>query len=595
MRITPSPCCARSKQHDQGSTVINTASGLWNCWACGAKGNWYAITKALGEPIPASDRYIDAPEIDFSRYEELRDRQRRPITDGHYPNLLAYCRERGFNDETLNAWRVSSCGPDALRFPIFALRDGKWEMVNARIRKILNRAGNGPNDWFEVKGGPTNLCLGNHLLGELNLSLINHKNFLDSEVGPCSAITRDEKSILSDSRKRVFIVEGQWDAMTAWQIGIPNVLSLPNGASNVSVASMLRYVPDDYEVWLGLDMDDPGDRATEAFFAQLGPDRVARAMLPFKDLNDWLKAVPDLKAENVYATVKGITEQVTKKDFVISETKRLSEFLNILDLETETESASRFVTPWPWPRLNKRLGGGIRTRETTGLLAPSGIGKTTFVNQIAIEAAREGVTVGIISLEGSRTDLGGKLLRQMKSRTGYIGDQLKEACARLKISRLEGTAVTWQECLAEAELFIRAGARLVVVDNLDYIMPRGINSFRANAIKLEAYAAFQDLSRNKDIHTIMVWQPNKIDRDKLINSGDQKGMSQALQDSDNYLNLNRVGNLRRVEIEKTRQEGVIEQNKFVFLKYVKETGCLDECDHHAELELVGDKAMPEVF
>jgi hypothetical protein len=72
-------------------------------------------------------------------------------------------------------------------------------------------------------------------------------------------------------------------------------------------------------------------------------------------------------------------------------------------------------------------------------------------------------------------------------------------------------------------------------------------------------------------------------------------MSQALQDSDNYLNLNRVGNLRRVEIEKTRQEGVIEQNKFVFLKYVKETGCLDECDHHAELELVGDKAMPEVF
>ena len=583
MRITPSPCCSRSKRHDTGSTVINALTGLWNCWACGSKGNWFGITQALGDPIPVSDRYTQPVEIDFSIADQIRSRMRRPVTQGHYPELLAYCHSRGLTSETLNAWRVSTSGPDCLRFPIYALRDGKWEMVNARIRKVLNRESPGPKDWFEVKGGPTELCLGNHLLGEIKFSIVNHNNGLKDQLGGTEVLP-----------KRVFVVEGQWDAMTAWQLGIPNVLSLPNGANHVAVGSMFRYIPDDYEVWLAVDMDDPGERCVESFFAQLGSDKVARAMMPFKDINEWMMKCPDLNRDHVYNSVKGMTEQVTKKDFLIAETNRLSSFLNVLDIATEEEEGSKFIASWPWPRLNKRLGGGIRTQETTGLLAPSGIGKTTIVNQIAIQVAKEGITVGIISLEGSRRDLGTKIIKQAKHWTGYVDNQFSDLCSRIKISRLEGSSVTWQECLKEAEVLCTAGAKLIVMDNLDYCMPRGVGAFQASAIKLEAYAQFQDLARSTDIHVVMVWQPNKVDRDQVINSGNQKGMSQALQDADNYLSLNRIGNLRRLEIEKSRFEGIIEQNKFVFLNYDKEKGCLFETDHHAELSLLGN-SLPQIF
>ncbi len=73
-------------------------------------------------------------------------------------------------------------------------------------------------EWFDVSGGPTDLMIGNHLFDK------------------------------NDPEKRIFIFEGQFDAMTAYQVGLRNVFSLPNGASNVNVNAMLRFIPDDCKI-----------------------------------------------------------------------------------------------------------------------------------------------------------------------------------------------------------------------------------------------------------------------------------------------------------------------------------------------------------
>lgn len=558
VRFVPSPCCGRVKQ-DGGSALINTKTGLWFCHACQKAGNWFTLTRAFGMPLAQDDRYVDGPPpVNFDAYKAILAKMRRPVTAGHHPKLLEYCHSRGFTNKTLDAWRVSTMGEKILRWPLFArTAENKWQQANARIRVVLDRTPETEHhDWFEVKGGTTDLCVGNHLID-------------------------------FDGPKRVLVVEGQWDAMTAWQCGIVNVLSLPNGAANVSVAAMLRYIPEDWEVWLAVDMDKPGDKCAEQFFAQLGPDRVARLELPHKDLNEWLQKEPTLTAEQILSCARGFTTSISRRRKAVEEVAR-SKFIS-LDAPDDGVKEVKVVCSTPWPRLTKRLGGGLRETQTMGILAPSGIGKTTMVGQICVHAAAEKVQVGVIMLEGERDDAKKMLRRQLAGWSQLTGDDFKTAAARIMLSELEGKDVRWQDVMEEVQALAEAGARLVVVDNLDYI---AVGAY-ANDAKMQAYAAFQVLAKKYRFHGIVVWQPLKIDRAKVVNSGDQKGMSSALQDAAVYMNLNRFGPKRRIEIEKARVDDY-DDVTHVWLTYNHATGCLDEDAHQVEIGPVASLGVNEL-
>lgn len=561
VRFVPSPCCGRVKQ-DGGSALVNTKTGLWFCHACQKAGNWFTLTRAFGMPLAQDDRYADGPApVNFDAYKAMLAKMRRPVTGGQHPKLLEYCHGRGFTNATLDAWRVSTLGDKTLRWPIFArTADEKWQAANARMRVVLGRdeaaAAKETVDWFEVKGGTTDLCVGNHLL-DFN--------------GP----------------KRVLIVEGQWDAMVAWQCGIANVLSLPNGAANVSVASMLRYIPEDWEVWLAVDMDKPGDKCAELFFAQLGPDRVGRLELPYKDLNEWLDKKGDLSADQILSCARGFTTSISRRRKAVEEVAR-SKFIS-LDAPDDDAKEVKIVCSTPWPRLTKRLGGGLRETQTMGILAPSGIGKTTVVGQLCVHAAAEGIQVGVIMLEGERDEAKKMLRRQLAGWTQLTGEAFKAAAARIMLSELEGKDVRWQDVNEEAQALCEAGAKLIIVDNYDYV---SVGAY-ANDAKMQAYAGLQVIVKRYRAHGVVVWQPLKIDRTKVVNSGDQKGMSSALQDAAVYMNLNRFGPKRRIEIEKARVDDPDEVTH-VWLTYNHQTGCLDEDAHQVEIGPVAALGVNEL-
>lgn len=529
LRFRPSPCCGHDKQ-DNPSCTINTVTGLWRCFKCNQVGNWYTLTRAFGEPLAHGDRYVEPTPINLGHVDKFKAQARRPLTAGHHPELLAYAKSRGFTEQTLNDWRVSTKGNQALRWPIYAWVGDAWTMVNARIRACLGE--HRVRDWFEVKGGPTNLLIGNHLL--------NPKG-----------------------TKRAMITEGQWDAMTAWQIGFENVFSIPNGVSNIHVESMLRYIPDDWEVWLAMDMDEAGQRAVEAFYAQLGTERVARVAMPYKDLNDWLQADPGLTRQKVEACAKGATAMVSMSG------AGESAFVDV-DIEQTDDDKADTIAFTPWRSVDDLLAGGFRAGQTTGILAPSGVGKTTWCNQVALYNAGSGVKVGVISLEGTRRAFNRKLRDPVKS-TWSDAEFKRDVKPNLLISKLEGKSVTYQQCISEFEKMIQQGAKLLILDNLDYITEDA-----SSYMKSQAYGAYIDLCMRHGVHGIVVWQPNKIDRTTVVNSGNQKGYSQMLQDSDNYMNLNVVDDFVRLEVEKTRERGVDRvQNKAWFV-YNKDTRLYSE-------------------
>lgn len=584
LRVDPAPCCKKSYKGG-GALVISPKSGLWKCFACGTAGNFFWLAKLWGEPI--ADRYEDARPVDTSFYNALRARLRRPVTAGHYPELLDYCRRRSLVPATLDAWRVTTCGEKALRFPLFAFDGGRFEMANARIRRVLDSpedlAREAPRDWFEAKGGATCLAMGNHLLGVAPRAwAAEEPSWALNWVDPTR---RKRLGSPFPSVRRVLVVEGQWDAMTAWQLGIPNVLSLPNGASAVDVSGLLRYVPEDAEVWIATDMDEAGNRAAESFFSQLDPDRVARLVLPEKDLNDWFRKDPTLTAERVLATAKGISVRVSEVE------PKAGRWLSLSAPEEEAEArAGEIITETPWPRLNRRIGGGFRAAQTTGILAPSGIGKTTIANQIVAHAAAGGVSCGIIQLEGGRPAVRAKLRAQVKgwASPDLEENELAEIFARILLSPLEGKATKIEATLTEAEAMAEAGARLIVVDNWDYVVADGLAGDRT---KTTAYGKFQEICKRFNAHGVVVWQPNKIDRNEKVNSGTQKGTSRAFQDADVYINVNRFGNARRLEVEKARadQADDSEAASLIWLRYDREKVALFETEGHADLSPVDEK------
>lgn len=547
VRVNPAPCCDNDKPSNP-SLQINDTTGLWRCFRCGKTGNWFTLTREYGFPLSEQDRYKEyvPQQVNLNHIAKLAKGSRRPVTGNQYPTLLEYCKNRFIEPETLHAWRVSSFGKDAMRWPIFAVYDNRWTMVNSRCRRIFNRENppimkNGqplPNDWFEVKGGITNLLIGNHLL----------KNDQNTE-------------------KRCIITEGQWDAMMAWQMGFDNAFSLPNGSQHIDVNGLLRYIPEDWEIWLAMDMDEAGHAAKETFFRQLGSDKVAFLELPYKDLNDWVKADQSVNMDKVKQCLKGFTKSVAVSN---------KKFVSIDMDEDEDEEENKIIAWTPWEGLNKLLAGGFREGQTTGVLAPSGVGKTTWCNQVCTFNGGKLNKVGIISLEGTRAAYTKKLKCSIRGQ--WEQQHWHTVISNLEVSELEGKEVTYQQCIEEMEIMASKGCKLFVLDNLDFITGDFGN------IKAKAYGEIIAFAKRTKTHVIVVWQPNKIDRTTIVNSGNQKGYSQTFQDADNYLNLNVLEDFVRLEVEKSREEGVDRSgNKnMAWFIYDKDTRCFSEVKENIE-------------
>jgi 5S rRNA maturation endonuclease (ribonuclease M5) len=494
LRLDRCPLC----NHKQ-SFSINAQTGQFECWktSCGKRGNWVTLRRMLNDPLDSDSKMINFKQ-DWKDFFQIQERG--PVTRNKYPEVLDYLHDRGFSNETLDAFRVSNKYNNAVRFPIYAWNDGQWDMVNARIIQVIGEKKN----YFDIKGGPTHLLLGNHLMHDV-------------------------------PEKVVYIFEGQWDMLTAYELGIKNVFSLPNGASSVK-EEMFQYIPLDWDIVICVDMDESGNACAQKFFDLL-KNRVSRIHLPHKDLNDWYKADPSLTKEMV----------LDRRTHLILPRKR--EYRKIRRNISEEDKQKPIVNT-PFKGLDTLMGGGFFPAQMTSVLAASGAGKTTFVNQVAVYCANQKIKIGLICLEGSEQELDEKIDRTI---TGMVGEESDEnIVSNLLISTLRGKHVTHAQIIEECSIMAYEDkCQIIIVDNLDFITS-GIDPK-----KYETTAALMDLVDKCRIHLIQIWQCNKHDSSQRVNSSTQKGESRIFQDSHNYINLNSSpdGDQKILEMEKNREVG----------------------------------------
>lgn len=197
---------------------------------------------------------------------------------------------------------------------------------------------------------------------------------------------------LFNAGKRLVVTEGEIDCLTVSQV-IGNkypVVSLPNGANSAKKVfeAQMDWLNNFEEVIIMFDMDKPGREAAETVTRILPLGKLKIAALPLKDPNDCLK---EGKADAIVNAIFQAKEY--KPDGIING----DELWESLASETEEDSKG-FTFPWAIPL--QEMTQGIRKGEILLITAGTGIGKTTFVRQIAHHfGVNLGLKVGMMMLE----------------------------------------------------------------------------------------------------------------------------------------------------------------------------------------------------
>jgi twinkle protein len=278
------PHCDPTRTRHQGEKDlrVNTHDGVWYCQHCGWTGSLKSgdrvDTGAGSKPISQRARTYDQP---------------RPLPDPHPANhkqLATWLGQRGISEATADAFHLSASvvrapqdGKDhvTVHFPYF----DNINHINTKHRTI-----DGPKHYWQEAGCEQTFY---------NLDRI-------------------------DPEKPLIITEGEIDALSIYEAGFPNVVSVPGGAPETRdqnfvtkfqfmerSADLLESVP---EIILATDNDGPGKILEDELARRGGVLKSRRVIWPddINDPNDALVKLGKVELHHLIANaprvpVKGLT------------------------------------------------------------------------------------------------------------------------------------------------------------------------------------------------------------------------------------------------------------------------------------------------
>lgn len=447
-------------------------AGTWADFATGESGDLLDLW-ALTSRISIATAMIEAmgflgvsnsPVDGVGPGREYR-RPTAPASAAPAGRVLKYLsEERGLSVPAINAYRVRSTpGDDGIIFPYF--RDD--ELVLAKRLKLERTDGK--------------------------------KDIRPTEPG-CEPALFGWQAIPNNARS-VLLVEGEIDALSAWEMGYP-ALSVPfgggKGAKQQWIEREFNRLEQFDEIFVAMDRDSEGKLAAAEIAGRLGIHRcrIVEIPAPHKDLNDLLRARVDLKP---------LIDRAAYMD--PSELKSASSFVEevIREFYSPDEAEPGFVPPWP--KLHGRLH--FRWSELTIVNGVNGHGKSQVVGQIALTAASRGERVCIASLELKPRKL---LMRLTRQATGmdapvepYIRDVHDWYRDKFWIFDLVGTAKA--ERLLEVFRYARQryGVRVFIIDSL---LKCGIDESDYDGQK-RFVERLCDFKNEHDVHVFLVTHSRK--------------------------------------------------------------------------------------
>lgn len=266
--------------------IAGAKAGVWSDFASGEGGDlidlWVACHGVtLSDAMKEAKDYLGIREIAQKPPEKIYTRPEKPrgkLASVSAGRVLEWFQRRGLTLETVEAFKVVELVRGNAAYAVFPYFSETGEYLNAKTRNIENK-----EDMRQEKGAMP--CL-------FGWHLIDHK------------------------ARAVTICEGEIDAMTLHQVGIP-ALSINAGAGNH------QWIESDWErlerfsdITICYDHDEAGDKGAPEVLRRLGIERCRRVSLPVKDPNEWLQqgATPEQFKAAIVAAKAIVPEELVSAD-----------------------------------------------------------------------------------------------------------------------------------------------------------------------------------------------------------------------------------------------------------------------------------------
>jgi twinkle protein len=335
------PFCQGGEHHDKYTFAMNKHTGAYNCkrGSCGAQGSFRQLCEHLGEEAdpPGGSHYeIRRPAVPVYRKPEIK------LGDPESA-VKAYLASRGISEAT---WRKRGVSEADGNIAFLYRQDG--ELVLLKFRRPRKVEPGERKMWREKGGKPVFWGMDDC---QPDLPLV--------------------------------IVEGEMDALSLEECGIPNVVSVPGGAEDLAcVDHCWDWLQRFRQVVIWPDTDSPGLEMSRKLIRHIGAWRCSVVQTDAKDANELL-----LKAgkQAVVEAVLSATEVPMAGLIRLADVKPF-------DLETAVRVRSSI------PAINAIIGGYMEGQVSVWT-GNSGSGKSTLLGQELLMAVNQGFRVCAFSGE----------------------------------------------------------------------------------------------------------------------------------------------------------------------------------------------------
>jgi replicative DNA helicase len=484
---------------------ISDSKGAWDCkyGSCARKGNYYQLLKEFGDAalVKRTSTQDAAPKRRRYTLEDMLTFEMALSID---EEAQAYLTSRGLKKETWQAWHLG----------VKTDRDGiKWLLIpyinGNQITDVKYRTLPPHERRFQRLGGGESILYGQHLLAE-------HKR---------------------DKERKLYLVEGEIDALTLWQQGFAPVLSTTTGAGSFKSEwydAIESYDPE--QIVICYDSDVAGQKGADAHLKKFEEDN--RTCLNV--------VLPDVKDANEYFLTH------TKEDFeaLISEAGEreiegcysMATVLDRLEEQLWHSSDAFDGIPSVFSDVNAMVAGGYWNGQLVVLSGISGTGKTSFVLQEQVAMAKRGIPNFMMCLEMPEIMLQRKIIEKeygiplLKIQQEHV-QKFRPELAKLPFYMgNKGTNLDTVERIIRAAVK-RYDLKCISFDNINYFV-RSIEHQTQEIARVTK--RLKELAIDLHIPIIAIAQPRKFDDEtRMMTMNDLKDSSAIMNDSDSIILLYR--------------------------------------------------------
>ncbi len=472
-------------------------AGVWADFASGEGGDlldlWMAVRGlSISSAMSEAMQYLGIRDTMPEKPAQPFKRPAKPSGQAAKAGVMEWLQKRGLMPETIAAFKIAEQLRDGKTYALFPyLRDG--ELVNVKYRNVAEKRD------MRQEGGAEPCLFGWHLI--------------------------DPKA------RTVAICEGEIDAMTLHQVGVP-ALSVNAGAGNH------QWIENDWsrldrfsEILIFFDNDESGEKGAREVMHRIGAERCKRVILPAKDANEYLLSGAD--GSDFWDCIKAAKPQDPE------ELRQASDFIDRVKAMfypahgDERDPVLRLDRDVEWFE--------FRTGELTVWTGYNGHGKSLMLSQILLGLMQQGERVVVFSGEMTPERQLKRVAKQAsgldRPTMGYLDAIGRWLHDKLWLFNVVGSASI--ERLLTVFLYAskRYGTRHFVIDSL---MMTDVPEDGAGAMtaQKEAVRKLCDFAKRNNCHIHLVAHPRKgVDESKGPGKLDVAGSSKITDGADNVFTV----------------------------------------------------------